>query len=387
MRCVRGWMACCLGIGIVLAAFPVMAKRPTAPTARAVEHNNRGAKFLSEGALEQAEFELKTAVELSPDYSEAYNNLGILYKQRNQLDTALEYFQKAVGLNADYASAWNHIAAVHIARGEYDLALKASGKAIKAEPTFADGVYNRALALFLKGRAMADLADRKKLYGEAEREFSKATQLNPKLTIAHKNLGDLYTELGQYEQAVIRYRLATEDHPADVAAWKQLANAYRLLGDAAKARNAELQAGIAEKSNKAGAEYAAGQKAVRAAEEKYAAGDRRGAGALYNQAIKAFAGALLADPRNADAAYQLGVAYLRQDVNEMARKAWLQTLAIAPDHAPALYNLGTLEAKMGLSAEARGHFCRFLSVGARQFPAEAQVVRRHMQEQGWQCRD
>lgn len=372
-------------LGPTAVSSVASARGPTAPTPRAVEHNNRGAKLMTEGQLERAETELKTAIELSPDYAEAYNNLGILYKQRDLLERALEYFQKAVAINPRYASAHNHIAAVHITRGEYDLAVKAAATALKKEPTFADAVYNKGLALFLKGRAATNPSARRTLYALAEKEFSKATQLDPKLAIAHKNMGDLYTELGRYELAAIRYRLAVEDDPQSAETWRQLANVYRLMGDAAKGAEAEAKAKAAGTQKTAADHYAAGVKALTAGEERFAAGNTKGASALFNQAIQHLAQALLHNPKSADAAYFLGLAYHRQGADDTAAQAWNQTLTLQPDHAGALYNLGTLEAKQGRAAEATAHLCRFLTVGSRQFPAEAATVRQHIREQGLRC--
>lgn len=375
-----------LGCSLV-GPLPASARGLTAPTPRAIEHNNRGAKLLNEGQLEQAELELKTAIELSPEYAEAYNNLGIVYKQRNDLDRALQHFQKAAGLNPDYASAYNHIASVHIARGEYDQAIQAADRAIKKERTFADAIFNKGLAWFLKGQRETQEGARRSAYGQAEKQFSLATQLNPKLTIAHKNMGDLYTELGNYEQAAIRYRLALEDDPRAVETWRQLANVYRLMGDTARANNATAKANEVAQLNKGNEAYQAGIKAMASAEQRLGTGDKKGATPLFNQAIKQFAKALLANPASADAAYQLGLAYQRQGVSDMARKAWLQTLAIVADHIGALYNLGTLETVQGNTAEATRYLCRFLAVGGRQFPAEADAVRRQLREQGTTCRN
>lgn len=362
------------------------ARGLTAPTARAVEQNNRGAKLLGAGELLQAEQALKTAIALSPDYAEAYNNLGLLYKQRDLLDLAMQQFQKAAALNPDYASAYNHMGAVHIARGEYDQAVKVVDRALKKEPAFADAFYTKGLAYFLKGRAQTNDGERKTLYHLAETQFSKATQLNPKLTIAHKNMGDLYTEMGNYEQAAIRYRLALEDDPNAATTWDQLANIYRLMGDMAKAQNAAAKGREAKALTQASDHYAAGMKALMAGETKRSARDTKGASGQFNEAIKGFARALLANPKWPEAAYYLGVAYQRQGETVLARKAWEQTLAIAPDHPGALYNLGTVEDQGGAKEAAMEHLCRFLAIGSAQFPAEAQAVRNHLREQKVSCR-
>ena len=83
------------GIGTAHAAKTKQA----APSLPAAYHNNQGALYLSKGEFQKAEFEFKTAIELSPGYAEAYSNLGLVYKRENKLNEALAAFTKATQLN------------------------------------------------------------------------------------------------------------------------------------------------------------------------------------------------------------------------------------------------------------------------------------------------
>ena len=84
---------------VSFVSFSAHAKKITRPTEKAVFHNNQGISYLNQNMLDKAEFEFKTAIELSSDYVEAYNNLGIIYKMKNQFGPAEDQFKKAISLD------------------------------------------------------------------------------------------------------------------------------------------------------------------------------------------------------------------------------------------------------------------------------------------------
>jgi len=48
---------------------------------------------------------LEQAIEINPEYAEAYYELGLLEKGEGNAEGAWEHFQKAVSLNSNYAEA------------------------------------------------------------------------------------------------------------------------------------------------------------------------------------------------------------------------------------------------------------------------------------------
>jgi Flp pilus assembly protein TadD len=376
-----------LGLFCVTATIGInctaMAKTPIQATPRAVEHSNRGAALIDAGKLTEAEFQLKTALSLSPDYAEAYNNLGILYKKRGQLDLAIAQFEKASKLRKDYASPLSHLGAVYIAKGNYNRAIKMLRKAVNKDRTYVGGIHNLGLAFLLKAREQ-NPGKRKKLYKQAEHEFITATQLDPGFTESHLNLAELYVETGDLEKAEIRLRLAAQDRAHSPKIMKQLAHVLRLRGKGGDATKALQVAKATEDQQRAAAAYKAGLAAITEGEALKAAGKKRPADVAFQRALAAFKITLGVNKESLEAQYGTGVVYRHLGNTKMARKAWEATLKIIPTHPGALYNLGTLAFQEGQRSEGTIYFCDFLRVG-RAFPQQAQVVVKHLQENKIQC--
>lgn len=370
---------------IALQSAPLLAKPAIAPSERAVEHNNRGAMLIEQKDLTAAEFELKTAVSLSPDYAEAYNNLGIVYKTRHQLDTALAEFQKAISINKDYTAPYSHIGAIYIEQGRYDAAIEELNKAIHREPTFAYAIYNRGLAILLKARDASDAKAKEKLYASAEQDFVLATQLNPKLVEAHLNLGDLYRETGQLEKATIRYRLALEDNPNDAKIYRQLADVLRAQGKGAEATKLVTQGSQVERDTNSKAKFDEGFQATKEGEQLLVDGKKDAAKVAFTRAAAAFQAALKIDPKIPEATYGLGVAQERLGQHAQARKAWERTLTLQPKHAGALFNLGALSLREGKTSEGLYNYCVFLQSGGNAFPAQRAIVEQALRDNKFTC--
>ncbi len=376
------WIVMLLIFSINGAAF---AKTKIQPSARAVEHNNRGAALIDKGQLTEAEFELKTAVQLSPQYAEAYNNLGIIYKQRKQYDEALKQFEKAYSLDKDYIAPLSHIGTIHLARGQFDQAIAMLRKAVDKEPTFADAIYNLGLAYLLKGREITASDKKDKLFKDAEQKFQLATQLNPRLVEAHLNLGDLYMEQGRTEEAEIRYRLALEDNPKRTDIYQHLAKALRARGKNGEAQELTKKGDAVTKENAAKAAFDRGYQAMQEGEQLSNAGKTAPAKVAFQHAVDAFREALKTKRDYPEAAYGLGVASERLGNHSAAQQAWQQVLKTQPQHPGALFNLGTLALKQGNVSEGETYFCDFLRVVGNAFPEQRQAVIDELRKRQFQC--
>ena len=58
---------------------------------------------------QEAKSNLKKAIELQPDYAEAYNNLGNAYKEMEEYNEAILVYEKAIELNPQYYEAYNNL--------------------------------------------------------------------------------------------------------------------------------------------------------------------------------------------------------------------------------------------------------------------------------------
>lgn len=86
----------------------------------------------------------------------------------SRFEEALKAFEKAIEIEPDYADAWFGKGAILGGLGRYEEALNAINEAIKLNPKDSGAWWNKGVALQKLGR-----------YGEAEKAFKKAIKINP----------------------------------------------------------------------------------------------------------------------------------------------------------------------------------------------------------------
>jgi tetratricopeptide (TPR) repeat protein len=152
---------------------------------------------------------MQEALRSKPDYAEAHYTLGTVYKQQGKLPEAASELREAIRLQPDFAGAHTTLAGVLrqlgdaqgaaeeakagakivastnnlqaakvstnsgkrlLAAGDLDGAISQFRSAINSEPNYAAAHYELGLALQQSGKK-----------DEAQREFQKATELDPHL--------------------------------------------------------------------------------------------------------------------------------------------------------------------------------------------------------------
>lgn len=98
-------------------------------------YNNLGLALSDQGRREEAVSAFKKAVELSPEAPEAYNNLGCLYKSKKDYQQAVEYFNQAIARQADYSLAYLNLGTAYEETEKFDLAIKSWEKVLAVQPT------------------------------------------------------------------------------------------------------------------------------------------------------------------------------------------------------------------------------------------------------------
>lgn len=400
----------------ILFCFPsstsLAKKKITMPTDRAAFHNNQGVSYLNNQDIERAEFEFKTAVELSPDYAEAYNNLGIVYKTRGKYDESIKNFQKAIEINKNYAAAYSHLGAVYLAQGKIDTAITTIKKGLRKDGTIGDARYNLGLAYIEKAKEGSSEKNLKL----AEEELKKATELDPNLTHVHKRLAELYKSMGRYDLSIIRYRLALANDPVSKDLWTDLGNLYLEKGEQYKAQDCfqraseitpessdpRVQMGLfyinEKRYDEAVAEfsdivaknplndiawYYLGTAHLNKAEDQEGKGGQNN---LYELAVKNLKKAKEVNPQLSDASYNLGLVLLKQGKTLEAEKEWEYTLVVNPNHARVLYNLGLLYQRLGKINEGLELLCKFVRAGSDLFPVEVKAAEEILDSNKFRCR-
>ncbi len=153
--------------------------------------SNYGVILLNLGKFKEAKIALLKAIELKPDYAEAYSNLGNLLRNLGNFKEAEISINKAIDLKPDYAEAHSNLGNVLKELGKLKEAEKVLRKAIKLKPDYSNAYSN--LGIVLKSLGYSD---------EAENNFSKAIDLNPSSTIALMNRWEFYFDKKDFDLAL-----------------------------------------------------------------------------------------------------------------------------------------------------------------------------------------
>jgi tetratricopeptide (TPR) repeat protein len=97
--------------------------------------NNLGLTLSDLGKREEAVESFKKAIDLAPDAPEAYNNLGCLYRVKKDYQQAVEFFNQAIAKREDYSLAYYNLGTAYEELEKFDLAIKAWEKVLTLQPT------------------------------------------------------------------------------------------------------------------------------------------------------------------------------------------------------------------------------------------------------------
>ena len=124
----------------------------------------------------------KKALEIKPDYAEAYYNMGIALKDNGDLDAAINSYKKALEIKSDYVGAYFNTGNILKDTGDLEAAIDSYKKALEIKPDYAEAYNNIGLVLKDKG----DLE-------EAINSYKKALEIKPDYFEAKENLISLLT--------------------------------------------------------------------------------------------------------------------------------------------------------------------------------------------------
>ena len=107
------------------------------------------------------------AIQLKPDYAEAWSNRGNALHELKRFDEAIAHYDKALSLKPDYAKGWSNKGSTLHELKRFDEAIAHYDKALSLKPDYAEGWSN-------KGGALSKL----KKYSESARCYLIARELN-----------------------------------------------------------------------------------------------------------------------------------------------------------------------------------------------------------------
>jgi protein O-GlcNAc transferase len=206
-------------------AIRLFGRRPDA----AYPHYLRAGIYSEERDAAKASAELQQAVELRPDFAEAWSDLGEARKNLSDAKGALAAFRRAVALSPEDPVAQARLGAYLLDTGAAHDAVEHLDVAVRLDPKNQSALNALQRALRRDGQAEPAEAAKKKL-AELLRERDEADQ---KLVAALEtnNRGAALEKAGDVRGALEKYRAALELLPEHVGIRVNLAVALLKLGN------------------------------------------------------------------------------------------------------------------------------------------------------------
>ena len=261
------------------------------------------------------------AIDLTPDYAEAYFNRGATKSALGDLQAALADYDEAVRLNPDLAETYLNRGNAKSALGDPQAALADYDEAIRLTPDYAAAYFNRGNTKGTLGDLQAALTD-----------YDEAIHLNPDLAAAYFNRGATKSDLGDLQAALADYDEAIRLTPDHAAAYNNRGNTKRKLGDP-QAALADYDEAIRLTPDHAAAYYNRGL-------AKSDLGQYEAALADYDEAIRL-------TPDLAEAYTNRGATKSDLGDPQAALADYDEAIRLTPDHAAAYNNRGLAKRKLG----------------------------------------
>ena len=163
------------------------------------------ARYWKKDDFDNAITDYANAIELDPEYADAYNHRGISHFSNGDIDNAISDYTKAIELDQEFTEAYKDRATAYFGNSDFDNAITDYTKAIQLDPDDTD-IYNyRGLAHFKNSETNKAIDD-----------FSRAIQLKPDNANAYYNRGIIQLSLQNWEEAKADLTIAV-NNKLDVA--------------------------------------------------------------------------------------------------------------------------------------------------------------------------
>jgi tetratricopeptide (TPR) repeat protein len=148
------------------------------------------AQAMRAGDPVKAQASLEKVAELAPGQWEVYTTLGEMANGRGDVDGAIKHYEKALSIKPDLAQVQNGIAYAYAQKKDWDKAIGAAKKQVELLPKEPNPVDSLA-----EIELMANKLD------DSEKDFVKATEIEPKFSIAWQGAGLARAYKGDFKGA------------------------------------------------------------------------------------------------------------------------------------------------------------------------------------------
>ncbi|MEB3216647.1 MAG: tetratricopeptide repeat protein [Nostocales cyanobacterium 94392] len=153
------------------------------------------------------------AIQIEPDYQESWSGRGFVLNKLQRFQEAISSFDKALKLESEAPEVWNGKGEALSNLKRYEEAIKSYDKAVELQPEYEQAWYNKAWALYSLRR-----------YEDAFSTYEKVLQLNPNNERAWYNSGNALVNLNRNNDAIKAYSRAVEYKVNFYQAWLSRGN-------------------------------------------------------------------------------------------------------------------------------------------------------------------
>ena len=172
------------------------------------------------GKNEEAMKAVDKAIELDPNFAEAYNKKGDFYFKAGKVKEALECYLKSKELNPNIQNNYYDLGRSYLVLGDYDNALENFRTALKMKPQTDIHAFIGKI-LFEQGKI-----------DEAKASFDEVLKVNDGHTLTNYYYALILMQQGNMDQAKIYFNKVIEKYTRMVTAKPTLAEGYYYIGKA-----------------------------------------------------------------------------------------------------------------------------------------------------------
>ena len=267
----------------------------------------------------------------------AKNNLGAVYYAEGEYDSARVHIEHALEVAPGFAAANLTLGLVHQATGDANAALDAFKKTVEGD----------TLSV-----ARMSLVSPDTVYAWARSQYDKLMEGQPDLAVAHTAMAIVYNQGGYLNEAVHHYRQALENDSTYVDAYTNLGKVY------ADTEEYEEAADIYEKVLTLSPEADQLPRIHLNLGVAYMGLER------IDDAIREWKRAVELDQDYMDAYMNLGTAYQGKDMPDSTRAVWERALDVGGQSVVPRVALGRLASAEGRLSDALRYYQEILELGA-----------------------
>ncbi len=197
-------------------------------------HHHAGRALMNLGRGDEAHLSVQRAVQLSPEYAEAWYSLAHIERARGRLAEAVDAYRAALRLMPSLRVALLNLGITLCTLEQTEAALIPLQRLLQLDAAHVDGWINKGLCLHILGRMEA-----------SQQAYERALQLAPDQPLAHFYLGCLLNEQMATAPARAHLEAAVAANPQDSDALTELAGLLEQTNELAAAAT-HIQRGLAQ---------------------------------------------------------------------------------------------------------------------------------------------